>query len=369
MKKILAGLLSLTICLTSFVGCSSSDTTTADTSTDTSTSTAATDSSSSSDSGEVRTLHIAYVDPEDDEQALHRTALEFKASLEEISGGKMTLEISGGGVLGTETQLVEQCQLGTDNVEITIFSASNMGSVCDKLSMLALPWVFQNDDICEEYLSNPNGTLDALSEDILNDFGLQVFGYGTGGGRNWMGNGEQPLDVDSAKGKVFRVLSAGALADAYSTVGFIPSNVAFAEVYTAYTQGVIDVGDWPLSSGYSFGFHDICDWMIMTGIQQFASAWVMNADVWNSLSAEEQGWVTEAFSTGVETWYDLWDGFEADVLTEMEAAGCEVVYDYDYDGFTAAIAPVYDEYRQIIGEDFYDGVMAELEAIESRLGY
>ena len=42
------------------------------------------------------------------------------------------------------------------------------------------------------------------------------------------------------------------------------------------------------------------------------------------------------------------------MLDEMAAAGCTIVDDVDVAAFQEAAAPVYDEYREIIGSDLLD---------------
>ena len=90
----------------------------------------------------------------------------FKEKVEELSGGKLLIDIQAGGVLGSEDQVLDNLLSGgniTDITRISAFALTQYG--CDKASLLGIPYTFVNEehfwnfagsDLAQEFLLEPH---------------------------------------------------------------------------------------------------------------------------------------------------------------------------------------------------------------------
>jgi len=96
--------------------------------------------------------------------------------------------------------------------------------------------------------------------------------------------------LDDLAGKKMRVTSAeqGAFVEAF---GGVPVTIPSAEVTSALQRGVVD-GVFTASIGGGAAWKDLLTHTYRLGISYFDSVIIMNADVYDSLSAEQQGIVS-----------------------------------------------------------------------------
>ena len=139
---------------------------------------------------------------------------------------------------------------------------------------------------------------------------------------------------------------------AYKALGTIPSVIAWNECYTAFQQGVIDGLDVGVPIAATMGFYEVSDYC--TRVNPFPIlCWPMiNMDVWNSLTEEEQGWITEAGYDAAMAQRTHQREMEVSFTEMEEEAGIEF-FEPDLTPFKEATASVRDQFKPEIGEDFY----------------
>ena len=81
---------------------------------------------------------------------------------------------------------------------------------------------------------------------------------------------------------------------------------------------------------------------------------------WEGLSPELQEIFLTSAQEAAEEQRQWLQRASEDMLQKMEDGGCTVVRDVDTEAFRAAAAPVYDEYRDIIGGSLLDDALGFL---------
>ena len=109
------------------------------------------------------TLVYAEVNPLD--TIVGMTASEFKAQVEKLSGGTITIDIQHSGVLGSENDVLDNILAGGDTIDISRISAFALTSYgCQKSKLLSLPftfvdrdhfWAFAGSELAPEFLNEP----------------------------------------------------------------------------------------------------------------------------------------------------------------------------------------------------------------------
>ena len=74
---------------------------------------------------------------------VHKSMEFMKTRLEEISGGKVTIDIYPSSVLGSEVQCIEQLQSGS--LAMTKTSAASIENFVPEMAVFGLPYLFRNE--------------------------------------------------------------------------------------------------------------------------------------------------------------------------------------------------------------------------------
>lgn len=307
-------------------------------------------------------LSIGHVNAGTETDQLHWAILQAKAKLEELSGGTMSMDIFADGSLGSEREHFEMCSYGTLDMAATSTSTCNGG--VDELAILEMPYLFPGGDPqARAFLADDGGTLDFFRERWENEWKVKNLALYAAGFRNLMGNGEAITDPSIAAGKKIRTSDNVIIAGIIEKLKGIPTNVAWSEIYTAYQQGVIDAGEWPIFSAYNVGFQEVTDYCVRTEFYPLVTAFNINMDKWNSLTVEQQGWLVDAIDFGLQEGYKLIDNLGGEYFKEIEEKNGCVVYEIDKTPFVETLEPMWTEFRDYFGGDLIDAVRARVAEI------
>ena len=280
----------------------------------------------------------------------------FKSKVEELSGGEIIIDIQASGVLGSEDQILDNLLGGgnvTDISRISAFALSQYG--CTKATLLSLPYVFENrdhfwnfatSDLAKEFLEEPQTV------------GLPLRGlcYGEEGFRHFFF--KDPVSgIEDLKGKKIRVSSDNVMTGMVSGLGASATTVPFTELYSALQTGVVDAAEQPTANYRSNAFQEVAPYFLMDGHTLGAVQLIITDGAWNKLSAEQQGWVSEAAAYASQVCREVSESKEAEVLEQLKAEGITII---DVPDKTAWVEAVKDTVSaNINGEDAaYEAILA-----------
>ena len=137
------------------------------------------------------------------------------------------------------------------------------------------------------------------------------------------------------------------------SIGANPTPVAFAEVYTALQSGAIDGQDNPLVASRTMKFHEVTTQFVLTGHVVGYDVMAMNAQVWDSLSAERKQRMQAAADRAIGDYVQRFSALEQDALAFFRAEG-KRIYTPNLEAFrTHAQA----RYRDRYGRDWPEGAL------------
>lgn len=162
--------------------------------------------------------------------------LKFKEVAEKE--GNIEVEVHAGTIGTNEDELVEKLILGA--VDVIVVSPGFMTKTGVKeIDIFALPYLFENYDHWTSVVDSEIGEefSDLIYEKSNNEF--QIIAYWSAGVRHYYG--KKPVNsVEDIKGLKYRTQTSGTVADYWTQVGAIPTSAAWAELYQALQQGVVD---------------------------------------------------------------------------------------------------------------------------------
>ena len=280
----------------------------------------------------------------------------FKTKVEELSNGEITIDIQASGVLGSEDQILDNLLGGgnvTDISRISAFALSQYG--CTKATLLSLPYVFENrdhfwafatSDLAKEFLEEPQTV------------GLPLRGlcYGEEGFRHFFFK-DAVTGIEDLKGKKIRVSSDPVMTGMVTGLGASATTVPFTELYSALQTGVVDGAEQPTANYRSNAFQEVAPNFMMDGHTLGAVQLIITDNAWNKLSADQQGWVSEAAAYASQVCREVSESKEAEVLEQLKAEGINVIEVPDKTAWVEAVKDTVS--ANINGEDAaYEAILA-----------
>ena len=288
-------------------------------------------------SAEPVTLTYAEVNPLD--TIVGKIATDFKAKVEELSGGEVIIDVQASGVLGSEAQILDGILGGGDTVDISRISAFALTSYgCGKATLLSIPytfasrehfWNFAGSDLAQEFLAEPQ------------QMGLPLRGlmYGEEGFRHFFFKNEV-TDISSLNGLKIRVSEDPIMTGMVKALGANPTVVSFTELYSALQTGVCDGAEQPIANYKSNAFPEVAPYLMLDGHTLGAVQVVITDNAWAKLNEEQQGWIMEAAKYASEQNAAGVQAAEDKVLEELKASGVTVIEVEDKSAWQSAVADV-----------------------------
>ena len=213
----------------------------------------------------------------------------FKKKAEELTGGKVKVEVYANSTLYKDKEEMEALQLGA--VQMLAPSLAKFGPLGVKeFEVFDLPYIFDNYDDLHKVTQGPAGR--ALL-DKLEAKGVKGLAYWDNGFKSFSAN--KPLrNPEDFKGLKMRIQSSKVLESQMRALGSLPQVMAFSEVYQALQTGVVDGTENPISNLYTQKMHE----------------------VQKHLTLSEHGYLGYAVITNKK----FWDGLPADIRTKLEDA-------------------------------------------------
>jgi tripartite ATP-independent transporter DctP family solute receptor len=264
------------------------------------------------------TIKLGHVDPADWQTSKKGAAgVIFKNIVEGETGIKV--ELFPASALGAENDLVQQVQEGTTQMAMV---SGAMAKVCKAADVLNIPYEFASAPVAWDVLDGQFGK--DLAAHCLKQSGLRTLAYGETGFRNFTNNVREIKSPADMKGLKFRVQPITLYVEMVKSLGGEPTPIAWPEVPSAMTTGVIDGHENPVGVIYSNNIHKLQKYMILDGHVYGADFFVINDDFYKTLSASDQAIVAKAARTAGLMGRAIQQFTTADGVTKVAAEGMKV---------------------------------------------
>ena len=294
----------------------------------------------SADSDEI-TLVMAEVNPSD--TVVGRMDTAFKEKVEELSDGKIKIDLQFAGILGDEKQVMNLVMSPHSSIQI-VRGPANLSSYSSgkklKSSLLSIPYTFKND---EHFWKFANSELAGkiLEEPYEMGLGIKGLFYCEEGLRHYFSTAKIE-SIDDLKGKKMRV-SKGILTSLAKAFEAEPVEVNFTDLYASFQMGKVEVAEQPITNYLSNSFHQVAPHLILDGHMTGAVSVMINSDCWDSLSKNQKEILIEAGKYAQDYCKKIVD--EANELASviLKSEGVEIVEVSDNAAWQRKCAPIRKE--------------------------
>ncbi|MBQ7736918.1 MAG: DctP family TRAP transporter solute-binding subunit [Oscillospiraceae bacterium] len=280
----------------------------------------------------------------------------FKQLIEERTEGRYTISIfpneqlSGG-------DMQKGCEMiFTGVTDVDIHSVMNMTGFEPKLFVMTMPWIFTKGyESVDEILLNPGAPGGEALMDLIRAKGAEPLALAENGFRQITNNVRPITSPADMVGMKIRIPANNMYISLFQKLGADPTSMNFAEVFTALQQGTIDGQENPLDTIRSAKIQEVQKYLTMWNYSYDAICLSVSGKVWNSLSDADKEIFRQAAQEACAAEIAASRANDGNIRAEFEAAGVQItdLTDEQIKAFQDAVNPLYEEYREQIGEDLF----------------
>lgn len=295
---------------------------------------------------------IAYGDS--DEATAAQACQLFAEYVEDQTGGAVQVELYGNGQMGGDEDVIQAILMG--NLHLTYCGTSVLCTFDDRFGILDLPYLFTDWDTMDAAV---NGDLGAMYQEWAEEFGMYVPGF-MWDGMKTVSNSVRPITcIEDMEGLKIRVTNADIFIQTYQAMGANPTPMGWNDIYTGLQQGTVDGMDVPAIPTYTNGFYQAIKYFSLTNNHMSNMCIVMSKSFVDGLPSG----IRSVLENGIQEYLVSWDRenariAEEDAIQKIAESGVQVneIEPDELQRFVEATAPVYEYYRDLIGDDIMDTV-------------
>ena len=281
----------------------------------------------------------------------------FKKEVEQLTDKQIIIELHPGGDLYTQEGQAQAIRRGT--LAMTSIGPEWFSDYVAKCSMFSAAYFLKDRQHMDDIFANEVGK--DLFEEITDELGIRPLSSWYYGTRtlNLRDTGVEVTDPDDLKKVMLRMPNSPAFIKMGQALGANPTPMSFSEVYMGLKTGTIDGQDNPLGTTIEKKFYEATDYIILSKHFVNPDFLIINEDIWQSLSSDQQ----ESMRTAAQLAKEYHDGLvvtaEEEAIAFLEGQGMKIV-EVDIDVWKDYAQNFYlnDDYSKNWDMDFYKEIQS-----------
>jgi TRAP-type transport system periplasmic protein len=270
----------------------------------------------------------------------------FSEKLKELSKGSMLIDQYPGAQLGQEPQVLQLVKAG--DIDFCISASANAATLSPQAGVMSLHFLFRSDEHLQKALANAEvaqavkGMIDETVQ------GAHVIALATLGLRN-MYSKKEIRKVEDMKGLKVRVQATATEDMMFPVYGAQTVHMPFGSVYTSLQTGVVDVAENGVNVYLVNKHYEVAPVLSMTEHEANNSLIWISDKLWQSLTAEQKGWVQAAADEVNKTQPGRALALEKQSAEKLKSMGVRVITDVDKSGFVTLAQPYLEKLAKDLG--------------------
>jgi C4-dicarboxylate-binding protein DctP len=281
----------------------------------------------------------------------------FKHKAEEITKGKVKVEVYSNSTLYKDKEEMEALQLGA--VQMLAPSLAKFAPLGVKeFEVYDLPFMFDNYDELHKITNGPIGK-SLLKK--LEAKGIMGLSYWDNGLKVMSAN--KPLkNPEDFRGLKMRIQSSNVLDAQMRAVGALPQKMAFSEVYQALQTGVVDGTENPPSNLYTQKMHEVQKFVTLSDHGYLGYAVIVNKKFWDGLPGDIRKQLEDAMEQATRYANQIAKVENDQALDAVRKSGKTQIDTLTADqkkAWKKAMVKVHDQMADRIGKDLIKSIYQE----------
>jgi TRAP-type transport system periplasmic protein len=270
----------------------------------------------------------------------------FAAKLAELSNGSMAIDQFPGAQLGQEPQMLQKIRTG--DIDFMISSTANAATVAPESGVLSIHYLFHSEQQLIKAIGDPRlfAAVKEMFDATLKDG--HVLALATLGLRDMYGK-RAVTSIGDLAGRKVRVQATPTEDTTFPAYGAQIVHMPFGSVYTSLQTGVVDIAENGVNVYLVNKHYEVAPVLSMTGHEANNSFVWVSDKLWQSLSAEQKGWVQAAADEVNKSEPAKALDLEAQSAKKLQGMGVKIVTDVDKSGFQKIAQPLAEKMAKDLG--------------------
>ncbi|KGQ71442.1 C4-dicarboxylate ABC transporter substrate-binding protein [Chelonobacter oris] len=276
----------------------------------------------------------------------YQSLLVFKNIAESYSNGEISVDIYPSGQLCGNAK---ECLAGVQSGMFDYFQTTvpELAYYWKPMEGFDLPYLLPNDRVAECVYDDKDFMHDVRDNVLKQTNGLRLMMISNSGGwRNVATTKKKVHNPEDIKGLKLRTVPAAIQQKLVTALGGSPTPIAWPEVYTALSTGMVDGTKNGIVDIVQMKFHESLKYIILDGHAYMGGAWIMNNDKFNSLPDNLKKVIIDAVTAQNQYLraYPKWKEYEA--YEEFKKSGGKIYNptDKEKEAFKLMSVSVMDNY-------------------------
>lgn len=282
----------------------------------------------------------------------HKWAEWAADEIEKRTEGRYEIDIFPASSLGKQADIDEGLTLGT--VDIVYTGVQFAGRDYADVGLLGAPYVFR--DLDHWKAVRDSELFSEIAQGYQDQTSHHIAALNFYGSRHTTSN--KRIDTpEDMRGLKIRVPDAPLYMMFPEAQGANATPIAFAEVYLALQQGVVDAQENPLPTIQSMKFHEVQDYVVMTGHITDSLVTIVSGNVWSGLSDEDKAIFDQVLAEAAEGVTADVEKSEQDLVEYFKGEGLEIIK-VDREPFRQNVLPLLQDGSQDWSPETFDKLQA-----------
>jgi tripartite ATP-independent transporter DctP family solute receptor len=265
----------------------------------------------------------------------HIAAEKFAEVVRTKTGGRISVRVAPSAQLGDDAAMLTGLRTGT--LDVSINSQGAASAVLPELAALGLPFLFADTSAAYRVVDGAIGDELAKRFDTV---GLVSLGMWDNGIRHTSNSKRAINRPEDLKGLKLRTPPDPMTIDIFQALGAATQQIAFAELYVALQQGVVDGQENPLANIHSSKLYEVNKFISLTGHKWECNPVLVSKMAWGRLSAADQTVLRDAAKEAGALQRGLMQDIDVRLLAEFRANSAVSVNAVDQSLFRAGTSEV-----------------------------
>ena len=277
---------------------------------------------------------------------------EFEKLVEENTKGAVQVEVFADEALGTEGEMAEGVAMGT--VDCALVGSSSVAKLDSTFNVFCLPYLFVNNEHVDAVFAGEPGQI--YRDKIWNANHVMVLDYWDSGFRHYSNSKHEINGPEDMAGLLVRIPDNPIQAATAAALGASTSTLGYKEVYLACSNGTVDGQEGPVFAFCDDNFYEVQDYMVLDGHIYTVMGLLMNGNVWEKMTAEDQEIVMQAAKDAGLVEKEGIRSNEAQQIEYLKEQGMIINENPDKEAWRAVTASVYEQFEDTYGADLIEQI-------------
>lgn len=270
----------------------------------------------------INTRNLVFWDRMGTEHIMGRTDQAFADALYELSEGKITSTMYLSGEIEVSGTVAEQFEL-IDAARYQLENSASYGF--EEGCVFGLPYLFESREHFWKFAESDLGQ--KVVDDVnAGHYGVHAFGYIEEGARDYFTTSAHPISTyKDLAGLKLRVQATDMYVGMAEAIGASATQMAWSEVYSSLSNGVVDGAENPLSGYNSYMLYEVAPYFYEDEHIWGADLLVIAERVWDELNDDEKALFEQAAAEAIAFNKENIASDEEEIEKEIEEKGVTVI--------------------------------------------